>query len=302
MATTGELAERPLRPFPPTPALDLLRDAAARLDAPSATALVEALDDDYPRSLERRPAQLVRASASTSADLDRLLRAAGFADLDDVRRQVAAQHGVRLAATELRLTYRPEYAEPDRTGLARILRREQENLAETIRVLRGSGALELAAGAIRGSRHRWVLGDLRSSGYAHRFAADLAGSLNAVTFIEPTGSAVTAALSDAHRRDSLTVFCFRRYSRLSVRVAEEFAALGAPVIAVTDADDSPICPHAAHVVRIATAGDPPPHSPTAVAAVIHALAAMAAAGAKGAARRTSRRHELAATMDWYERD
>src|SRR5579875_3510970 len=188
MTTSAGLAERTQRPFPPTPALELLRDAAARLDAPSAAALVHALDDDYPRSLERRPAQLVRASATSSADLDRLLRAAGFADLDDVRRQAAAQHNVRLAATELRLTYRPEYAEPDRTGLAHILRREQENLAETIRVLRGSGALELAAGAIRGSRHRWVLGDLRSSGYADRFAVDLAGSLNAVTVIEPTGS------------------------------------------------------------------------------------------------------------------
>src|SRR5579875_989405 len=131
MTTTGgAVAERTHEPFPPTPALQLLRDAAARLAEPSAAALVRALAGEYPRSLERRPAQLVRAAAATSADLERLLRAAGFADLDDVRRQAAAQHGVRLAATELRLTYRAEHAEPDRTGLDRILRREQENLAE----------------------------------------------------------------------------------------------------------------------------------------------------------------------------
>jgi DNA-binding MurR/RpiR family transcriptional regulator len=290
------------RPFPPTPAQQLLQQAAARLDSAPAIALAAALAVDFPRSLERRPAQLLRSAGATAEDLDRLVRAAGFADLDDLRRQAADELGVRLTAPDLRFTYRGDGVASDRTGLDRTLRREQDNLAETLESLQRSGSLELAARAILTSRRRWVLGDLKSRGYAQLFAADLTSSLGSVTLIEPNAAAVLSALSDAHRLDSLTVFCFRRYSRLSVRVAQHFAALGATVIAVTDTEDSPVCAHATHALRVSTRSDTPTHSPTAVTAIGHALAALTAAGAKGAAKRGRHKRALAASMEWYELD
>jgi DNA-binding MurR/RpiR family transcriptional regulator len=279
----------------------LLRNAAALLDD-RASALVDVIAEDFPRSLERRPAQLLRAASARADDLDRLLTAAGFSAFDDLRRQAGGENGLRLNTPDLRFTYRGEGGDHDRTGLESTLRREQDNLAETLRSVQSSGALELAARAILGSRHRWVFGDLKSRGYAQLFAADLTSALGQVTLVDPTAESVLAALSDAHRRDTLTVFCFRRYSRLTVRVAHHFAELGATVIAVTDSEDSPISDCAAHTLRVVTRSDTLTHSPTAVTAIGHALAALTAAGAKGAARRARHKQTLASAMDWYERD
>ena len=179
---------------------------------------------------------------------------------------------------------------------------EQDNLAETLRALEGSGALELAARAVLASRRRWVFGDLKSRGYAQLFASDLTAALNQVTLVDPTAASALSAIGDAHRSDSITVFCFRRYSRLTVRIAEQFAALGATVVAVTDSADSPVCRYAAHVLQVVTRSDTPTHSPTAVTAIGHILATLTAAGAKGATRRAEHTRALAAAMDWYETD
>ena len=298
VASAAPAAERTLEPFAPTPVLQLLRDAAGLL---AADALFRQLAADFPRSLQRRPAQLVRDAAVPPDQLDRLVRAAGFADLDDLRRRAEREFGVRLAAGVLRFTSRAEGA-ADRPGLAQTLQREQDNLAATLRSVQASGALELAARAILVSRRRWVFGDLKSRGYAHLFAADLGAALNQVTVVDPTAAAVLAALGDANGHDSLTVFCFRRYSRLTVRVAEQFRELGATVVAVTDAADSPVVPRADHVLRVVTRSDTAAHSPTAVTAVGHALAALAAAGAKGAARRSRQRDAVAAAMGYYQQD
>ena len=286
-------------PFAPSPVLHLLREAAALLD-PAADRLVDVMALDYPRSLERRPAQLVRSAGVAPEQLDRLLVAAGFADLDDLRRHAGREHGRRLTAPELRYTQRRDGVVADRARLEHTLLREQDNLAETLRLLQASGALELAARAILASRRRWVFGDLKSRGYAHLFASDLTVALNGVGLIEPTAASVTAGLAEANRRDSLTVFCFPRYSRLTVRLAQQFHERGATVIAVTDSGRSPVGAFAEHTLRVVTRSDGPAHSPTAVTAIGHALAALTAAGAKGAARRARHHREVATAMEWYE--
>lgn len=299
-------ARRISAPFAPSPALRLLQDAAAllgqRAGAAASASLLGVIAEDYPRSLERRPAQLLRAAGASADQLDELLTAAGFAHFADLRRHAAREHGRPLAAPQLRFTYRGDGEGRDRAGLENTLRREQENLAETLRTLQSSGELELSARAILGSRRRWVFGDLKSRGYAQLFASDLTGALSRVSLVEPTAAAVLVAASDALPGDSLTVFCFRRYSRLTVRLARQFAELGATVIAVTDSEDSPVCAHATHTLRVVTRSDSPTHSPTAVTAIGHALATLTAAGAKGAARRIQQKRALAVAMDWYEQD
>lgn len=307
---TGTATGNPVRtaiPYPPSPVLDMLRTAAGLLDE-RAQALAEVISADFPRSLERRPAQLIRAAQARPDDLDRMLTAAGFADLADVRRQAAGEPGRRP-----RYRYRrpdehhagrsdDDFARADSNALEQALRREQDNLAQTLRALQGSGALELAAQAILSSRRRWVFGDLKSAGYAHLFAADLTAALNHVALIEPTAASVSAALGDAHRNDSLTVFCFRRYSRLSTRTVEQFHRLGVTVVLITDSGQCPVRDHADHLLQVLTRSDSAMHSPAAVTAVGHALAALSAAGAKGAARRARGRDAIAAAMDWYEQD
>jgi hypothetical protein len=273
---------RAANPFAPSPPLQLLGDAAAALDDHSARALVTALAADYPRSLGRRPAQLLRTAGARPADLDRLLAAGGFAAFGDLRRQTVRRPNRRTSRPD---TAAPASVAPSGPVPAPGATEPDPQLA---------AALAPAARAILRSRRRWVFADLRSRGYAQLFAAELGDALGQVQVIEPTSDAVLAAVRDAHRRDSLTVFSLRRHSRLTVRLAEQFAAAGATVVAVTDAEEGPLRSCAAHAVPVVAA------SPMDVTAVGHALAGHAAAGARAAARRVQDHDSLAAVLEWYE--
>lgn len=284
----------------PTPVLRNLGDAAARLDD-VAQRLYAVIAADYPVSLTRRPAQLLRSADARAEDLDRLLSAAGYADTVELRFRAGRESRRRLAAPDLRFTIR-DVEHGDRSGLRRICAHEQDNVADTLNALQANGALELAARAILTSRHRWIFGDLKSTGYAALLAADLTAVLRDVTLIEPSPANALAALCDANPGDSLTVFSFRDYSTMSLRVAREFRAARATVVALTDSYTSPICEFADQVLPIETRSVTMTHSPTAVAAVGHVLASLAAAGAKGAARRIERRKQLARAIGCYHDD
>ena len=167
------------RPFPPTPAATLLQHAADRLATPRRAHWPALIAADYPRSLERRPAQLLTAAGASAEDLDRLVRAAGFADLDDVRRQAAerVRRPVGRAATCVSPTAATASA-PDRPGLDHTLRREQDNLAETLRV----AATVRLAGTRRPRHPEPAAGGGCSAisspaGYAQLFATDLTSAL-----------------------------------------------------------------------------------------------------------------------------
>ncbi|MFD6416145.1 MurR/RpiR family transcriptional regulator [Streptomyces sp. NPDC060194] len=289
----------PRESLAPTPTLDLLR-AAAELFGPAARRLVAVLAEDYPASLESRPGQLLRVAEAGPADLDALLSAAGFASTDDLRRLAAHESDQRLADPDLRFTLREPRSEPsERSALRRMIAAEEDNLRRTLSDLQANGALELAASALLGARRRWVLGDLKSTGYAALLATDLTSSLRDVTLVPPGTGAAVNAISDAHPSDALVAFSFRNYSDLTVQVAREFHALGATVVALTDSYASPVCAYATHTLAVDTRSESPHHSPTAVAATAHVLAALAAAGAKGAGRRGRRRAELFRALDIY---
>jgi DNA-binding MurR/RpiR family transcriptional regulator len=281
----------------PTPVLRSLGDAAAQLGG-AGQRLFAAIAEDYPDSLTRRPAQLLLSANAHPEDLDRLLSAAGFIDTAELRYRAGREAERRLAAPDLRFTTR-DVDHGDRSGLRRICAQEQENLAETLSSLQANGALELAAKAILTSRHRWIFGDLKSTGYASLLATDLTAAMRDVTLIAPTAASALAALCDAHASDTVTVFSFPNYSAMSLRVAREFRAAGATVIALTDSHASPICEFAHHVLPVNTRSVTMTHSPTAVTAAGHILASLAAAGAKGAARRIERRKELARNLGCY---
>jgi DNA-binding MurR/RpiR family transcriptional regulator len=281
----------------PTPVLVSLQMASEFCDS-AEVRLFEVLSNGFPDSLQRRSAQLLADADATPEDLQRLLRAAGFTDMADLRHQVGKQLGRRLASPDLLFTSRVGYT-GERASLRSVLRREQDNLAQTLGTFQVNGALEMAAAAILASRRRWVIGDMKSMGYAALFASDLSTALRDVNLISPTSAAAITALSDAHSTDSLTAFSFRNYSMFTLGVASEFHRLGGTIIAVTDDYASPICDVADHVLAVTTGSDSATHSPTAVTAVGHILASLSGAGAKGASRRSRRLHELAEAMQCY---
>jgi DNA-binding MurR/RpiR family transcriptional regulator len=281
----------------PTPVLAALK-VASTFHGEVGARLYRAIADDYPGSLLRRPAQLVSAARATAEDLDRLLVDAGFTGMPELRDRAGREAGRRLAEPDLNFTDRA--GDPGgRPSLRRVLRREQDNLAQTLHAVASNGALELAAQAVLAARRRWVFGDLKSTGYAALLATDLTAALRDVSLIQPTPASAVTALTDAQAGDVLIAFSFRSYSQLTLRLAREFHVLGATVIALTDAYSSPITAFADHVLPINTGSESATHSPTAVVAVGHVLASLSAAGAKGAARRAQRRAEAARSLACY---
>lgn len=278
-----------------TPILSLLQLAA---DDDAGQRIFKQIIADYPASLRRRTAQLLTDADATPAQLHRFLRYAGFADLDDLRSRVGQESTSPIAEPDLYFTSR-DGGVGTRSSLRKVLRREQHNLAETLEALQARGVLETAAAAILASRRRWVLGDMKSAGYAALVATDLGASLGEVTLVSPTAGAALAALTEARASDVLIAFSFRRYSRLTLQVAEQFRELGATVVAITDDYLSPISAFADHVLAVHTDSESAVHSPTAVAAAGHILASLAGAGAKGAARRGQRRAAMAQALGSY---
>lgn len=284
----------------PTPVLTALRSAAPHC-GDGAMRLFRVIEAGYPSSLERRPAQLLSEAQASAEDLDRLVAGAGFVDTDELRLRAVAEVDRRLAVPDLLFTQRDE-DETSRQPLRPILRREQENLADTLQLLQANGSLELAARAVLGGSRRWVLGDMKSTGYAALLFSDLTLTLNRVSLIQPSSASVISALCDVHSTDVLVAYSFPRYSKLTLAAAKGFREAGATVVALTDNLTSPICAYAQHILPIHTNSPARAHSPTTVVCVGHLLASIATAGAKGATRRTQRREKFGTLVDCYELD
>lgn len=281
----------------PTPVHALL-EMAGRHSGPAGSRLGAVIAADYPASLRRRTAQLLLEAGASPEDLQGFLRAGGFADIDELRRRAGRETGSRVTAPDLCFTNR-DGETAARASLRQVLSREQHNLAETLEALQARGVLETAAAALLSGRRRWVLGDMKSVGYAALLATDLATALRDVSLVEPSAGGAIAALTDAHPSDTLTAFSFRGYSRFTLQVAGQFHELGATVVAITDDYAGPICAFADHVLSVDTSSEGATHSPTTVVAVGHVLATLAGARAKGAARRAARRAEIARALQTY---
>lgn len=182
---------------------------------------------------------------------------------------------------------------------ARIVETELRNLRDTFEHLSEDDALVHASARIVAARRRYILGAGKSFAYATLFAWDLSAGLAQVLLIDEAAVRSIDVLSDVRPTDVLVVFSFRRYQRQSIVIAEQFAAAGGVVIAVTDSIDAPITRHAVESVTVPTASASYADSPTGVAAVIHLLSTLTTASAKGARRRFAEREKLSRILGSY---
>jgi DNA-binding MurR/RpiR family transcriptional regulator len=183
--------------------------------------------------------------------------------------------------------------------LQQVVAQETANLAATLERLQADGSLEQAARRIVAAKRRFVTGGSKSWSYASLLATDLSASMANVSLIDGTVVRAVDVLSDVRPGDVLVAFSLRRYARSTIAIAEEFAAAGGTVVAITDDAQSAVARVAAVSVVIGTDSASYADSPTAVAAVVHILATLAAASAKGARRRLARRDVLTARLGVY---
>ncbi|WP_084614788.1 MurR/RpiR family transcriptional regulator [Nakamurella lactea] len=283
----------------PTPALQLLADAADRLGDPQRR-LYRAIAADYPASLAQRPSQLLRQAQAAPHELQDLLTAAGLGDYAELRVRAEREEDRSLPSPDIRYTARLAGRGAGRELLGRMIAREQQNLRLSLESGQATGAFDLAAGRIVAARRRFVTGDLKSAAYALMLSAELGQSMSNVVFVDGSSVRPLDVLCDVRSGDVLVAFCFRRYSRRTVTIAREFRAAGGAVIGLTDSADSPLGLVSDLPVVVSTGSVSHADSPTAVAAAVHVIATLATASAKGAGRRLERRNQLAATLQSYE--
>lgn len=285
--------------LPPTPLIDLLTDAAAGL-GDAERRILRAMNGDFPRSLRRGPAALLRGADAGPQDLERLLTAVGLAGFDELIARAEAEEDRGLTTPQARFGARLQHRSTARDLLDRVAERERANLEATVRALRDNGALELAAERVVAARRRFVVGGSRSRAYAALLAADLSAGMANVTEVDGVVVRPVDVLGDVRDGDLLVAFSFRRYVRQTLALAEGFRAAGGTVIGITDADDAPLARTADIALIVATTSASYADSPTAVAAVAHIIATLATARAKGARRRLDRRGAAAEALGLYE--
>lgn len=181
----------------------------------------------------------------------------------------------------------------------RLIAAELENLSEVLGRLTADGSVRRAASLTVAARRRFVVGAGKSHAYASLLAADLSAAVAQVSLVDDSSLSTLDLLSDVRESDVLIAFSFRRYRRSTVAVAEQFAAAGGTVIAITDDPAAPVARWASECVEVVTDSASYADSPTAVAATIHLLATLTTASAKGARRRFADRDRVSAALGIY---
>lgn len=182
---------------------------------------------------------------------------------------------------------------------ARLVERETANLAEAFERFAQDDELVEGAALVVAARRRFIAGFGRSSAYATLLAWDLTTGLSQVTHIDGATIRPLDVLTETRATDVLVAFSFRRYHRQTIALAEQFAAAGGVVVAITDADDAPLAAIAQRTLIVPTSSASYSDSPTAVAAISHLLSALTTASAKGARRRIAERERLGALLHDY---
>jgi DNA-binding MurR/RpiR family transcriptional regulator len=218
---------------------------------------------------------------------------------DEAVRDEAVTSNEALSSPEDRYAARLQKRSSASVLRARIVESEKRILAETFDHLGEDDALVRAPAHIVAARRRYVLGAGKSFAYATLLAWDLSAGLAQVLLIDEAAVRSLDVLPEVRPTDVLVVFSFRRYRKQSILIAEQFAAAGGTVIAVTDSATAPISVIATETVVVPTSSASYADSPTAVAAVIHLLSTLTIASAKGARRRFAEREQLGHILNEY---
>ncbi len=170
----------------------------------------------------------------------------GFSGYPDL--QSHAREGVseQLSRPTERIRSHQRDAIPVRTDIA-------DALEHVFEALPAEKAASLAA-PIAGARHVWVLSGETSRAGAYALQSGLSMVRPAVQIVSE--HAVGRELSSATPEDAAVVFDFARYRRHAITATRTLAAMGVPIIAITDGPLSPLATLTPHwcALRIPAVG------------------------------------------------
>ncbi|WP_137178274.1 MurR/RpiR family transcriptional regulator [Roseomonas sp. AR75] len=213
------------------PLVKLIEDRAGDL-SPAQRALARHVAGNYQAVAFSTVADLARAVGVSEATVVRFANALGFSGYPALQQEVR-----RMVRADLKGTDRLSRAAPPSTAdggaLARVMRKEMENIARLPEMQDGA-ALAEAAGVLRGARRVLVVGARATAPLAFHlwFALDKLGLDVSRSLTADTEA--TDRLGRMDHRDAVVVIGFPRYLRALVAVLDFARRRGVRRVVVTD--------------------------------------------------------------------
>ena len=228
---------------------------------------------DHPSAVAFGTVAEVAEEAGTSPQtVLRLANRLGFAGFGDLQDQVRAElvHQLRPAADRIR-----EPAPGD--VLAETLAAAVANVQTTLDGLDRTAFRATVDLVTNTRRSVAVLAADAWTGLSQVLVAQLALLRDGVAVVDGSEVRVSRTVAALHRGDVLVAIDVSRYEQWVLASAEQAAAAGVTVIAITDSELSPLRDVARHVLVVASDGPGPFEGSAGVAALIDALLSAAAA-------------------------
>ncbi len=229
-------------------------------------------------------AELAAQLELSASSITRFAQRLGFEGYPDLRRDL------RRALREQQAPSVPESKE----GLfAEYWTREKQNLEELSRT--SDNLLEAVCETLASAKQIWILGSRSNFGHAVLTHQLLSGVRNGVHLLEPNAIISPEALLETSPQDVLLIFATRRYARATTQIATTLKSRGAKLILITDNGNSPLVPHANHVIRVPSQAIQQYGATGLISSLAHLLII-------GTAQRTdpTRRQELEALLEDFD--
>lgn len=229
---------------------------------------------NYPNSLLGSATRLAKKLGISTSTVVRFFAKLNYSSFMEVQDEVRAEVSYGPASPAQRAAAR-KYSDD---SMANVFDRMLDRDIKNIDYLRANidknifnEAVELLIANPK--KHIYVAGAKNSGSIAHFFATHLTMCLPNVHLLPADAGLLADKMLWVTPDDVLVALTIRRYSENVVRTAQYFDRISAPVISITDSQNSPILPYSTLGFRVFTQSESPFDSYTSVLSLCHALVA-----------------------------
>ncbi len=246
--------------------------ARARLTA-SDRKIADYLLRSYPAGLLENASSIARTIDVNVSTVSRFFPKIGYRSIRSAHRELKDGLDFLIASPLTRSQARLRPAADGRGLFQDVLRLDLRNIQDTFRDVSFDDVRKLMRLLLDRTRSVYFFGPRKHHSLCYYAFIQLNGVRENV-FLAPTGNYFVAdLLARVRARDVLWLFDFRRYPRLSGKVAEYCAQAGASIVLFTDSALAPLVPYADLKFTVATRGASWFDSYTAGVSLVNALLA-----------------------------
>jgi DNA-binding MurR/RpiR family transcriptional regulator len=227
--------------------------ASARL-TPSDRKIAEYLLRGYPGALLENASGIARATGVNIATVSRFFPKIGYRSIRSAHQELRAGLDFLLASPLARVQDRQRPVGDGRALFQEVLRLDLQNIEETFKEVSFADVRTLMHLLLDRSRSVYFFGPRKHYSLCYYAFLQLNGVRENVFLASTDNLFVADLLARVRRRDVLWLFDFRRYPRLSRKVATYCADAGATVVLFTDSPMAPLARYADLAFTIATRG------------------------------------------------